>query len=420
MDRAYYKELVSNIESLMKSGELQGRALYLFGHCDATLTMADELMQRGLIPSAILDNNSNKLDIVYEGIKVICPEEICSRLCDESAVLISTRFFETMKAQLIDLGYSGKILKMVDYNTFSEYSLSDETIAEKRIRAERGKVLLDDLKRGNKGKYIVFCPFRALGDVYICMSYLPLFLNKRNITDAIVCVSGMGAYKTAKLFDLDSYEVKSFCQQDLDAIIQAALYYEDNDTFIAHQDRPYIINLHKALYSRCIPLEKMYCCGIFGLDYSIEPMTPNKWNEYSALSEIIPGKAVILSPYAKSVISLSDSFWEDMVRLFKDREYQIFTNVGEEEKPLQGTEPISADISEMKSVVERAGLFIGLRSGLCDVLRTAKCKKIAIFPDYNYGDTKWKAIEMYSLKEFTNIKYTGDKNTLEEVFNAIS
>ena len=57
----------------------------------------------------------------------------------------------------------------------------------------------------------------------------------------------------------------------------------------------------------------------------------------------------------------------------------------------------------MKSAVEQAGLFIGIRSGLCDVVRTAKCKKIALYPDYNYCDTKWKAIDMYAIDTFENI-----------------
>ena len=54
----------------------------------------------------------------------------------------------------------------------------------------------------------------------------------------------------------------------------------------------------------------------------------------------------------------------------------------------------------MCSVVERAGTFIGIRSGLCDILREAKAEKIALYPDYNYCDTKWKAIDMYHIDQF--------------------
>ncbi|MXP75912.1 hypothetical protein GN277_11115 [Lachnospiraceae bacterium WCA-9-b2] len=62
----------------------------------------------------------------------------------------------------------------------------------------------------------------------------------------------------------------------------------------------------------------------------------------------------------------------------------------------------------MKSVVERAGTFIGIRSGMCDVIRTAKCRKIALYPDYNYCDTKWKGIDIYEISEFENIFIKSD------------
>ena len=71
-----------------------------------------------------------------------------------------------------------------------------------------------------------------------------------------------------------------------------------------------------------------------------------------------------------------------------------------DEKPLDRTEAISPSLLEMKSVVERAGIFIGIRSGLCDILREAKAKKIALYPDYNYCDTKWKSIDIYYIDQF--------------------
>ncbi len=92
----------------------------------------------------------------------------------------------------------------------------------------------------------------------------------------------------------------------------------------------------------------------------------------------------------------------------KEQGRQVFTNVAGDEKPLRGTIPISPLICEMKSVVERAGTFIGIRSGMCDVIRTAKCRKIALYPDYNYCDTKWKGIDIYEISEFENIFIKSD------------
>ena len=43
---------------------------------------------------------------------------------------------------------------------------------------------------------------------------------------------------------------------------------------------------------------------------------------------------------------------------------------------------------------------MGIRSGLCDVIREAKAKKIALYPDYYYSDTRWRAIDIYKIEKF--------------------
>ena len=128
-----------------------------------------------------------------------------------------------------------------------------------------------------------------------------------------------------------------------------------------------------------------------------EPVEPVKWDGFKYSENVSSGKTAIISPYAKSVASLPENLWTDIVEDLKQQGYELFTNVCGDEKPLQGTKPISPRIAEMKSAVERAGLFIGIRSGMCDVIKTADCRKIALYPDYYYCDTKWKSIDMYSI-----------------------
>ena len=156
---------------------------------------------------------------------------------------------------------------------------------------------------------------------------------------------------------------------------------------------------------KCIPLEQIYCCGVFGLPADTKPVKPKaeKQRQYCGLQDICKGKAVILSPYAKSVTALPERIWQDIVQYYKDKGYQCFTNAVGNEQVLEGTLRISPAICELQSVVEYAGTFIGIRSGLCDVLKYAQCKKTVFYPDYNYSDTRWKAIDMYALKGWKNI-----------------
>lgn len=406
MERQHHGEMVIKLEELMSKGKLQNRNIYLFGHCNATEELLELLRQRGLSAAAVLDNNEAKWGNFCKGVEIVSPR---SRVWegDETAVFcIVSRAFPAMCEQLSRLGFKGTIYKLVDYNTYSEYSLTADVMERKLERVRRGIAAKNSLERKYPGVFLVLCPFSALGDIFFTMSYLPRFLAVRHIENCVLCVPGNACKQVAELFG--TYPVEVYAQKDLDELIQACIYMADGNSYIAHQDRPYVVNLHKALYIKCIPLETIYKCGVFGLPQETVPCRPTRWEDYPDLDSIVPGKAVIFAPYAKSVTTFDEAFWQPIVSDFHERGYQCFTNVAEGEKPLEGTVGISPRIAQMQSVAQRAGTFIGIRSGLCDVIRYARCRKIALYPDYNYSDTRWKAIDMYVIDGWENIAVGDD------------
>lgn len=393
-------EMARNINQLLECHRLQDRKIYVFGHCDASCELIDLLQKKGLKVLGILDNNSAKYGQRYGEVPVVPPEIVRGEGAD-CAVCIASRAYGAMAAQLKRLAYRGSVFKAADYNSFARYSLSDETRSGMRLRAERGKERLGLLEEKYPGHFMIFCPFPALGDVFMMRSYLPYFLEKRKIGVYLICVVGTPCAQVIRLFGEDSIEVLS--QRDMDETIQAALYVRSSRFFIAHQDRPYVVNLHRALYVKCIPLEMIYCCGVFGLPAYLPAFQPVNWRTYPSLMQIPRGKSVILSPYAKSVTKLPDWLWREIVEDYTQRGCTCFTNVAGDEEPLEGTVPLRPRLCELKSLVEHAGTFIGIRSGLCDVIRYAGCKKTVLYPDYNYCDTKWKAIDMYAIREMENL-----------------
>lgn len=401
MEQHYYSEMTENLDELMRKGGFQGKTIFLFGHCNATEELLELLRQRGMSVMAILDNNVEKHGRICKGVQIVLPHSKIWSQCTNAVVCIVARAYHTMKMQLRDLGFQGEIYRLVDYNSYAEYSLSENTIIRKKERLNRGILQLNHIEEKYPGHFLILCPFSALGDIFFTMSYLPHFLAARHIENCVVCVSGGACKQVAELFG--AYPVEAYAQKDLDELIQACIYTEDGNSYIAHQDRPYVVNLHRALYIKCIPLETIYKCGVFGLPRETVPCRPTRWKDYPDLESIIPGKAVIFAPYAKSVTTFDETFWQPIVADFQERGYQCFTNVAEGERPLAGTKEISPRISEMQSVVERAGTFIGIRSGLCDVIRYAGCRKIVLYPDYNYSDSKWKAIDMYAIEGWENL-----------------
>ena len=403
MEKKLYDEMVESISTIDNEINLHSKIIFLFGHCNATFELIDLLESKGIEVSGILDNSEEKQGLKYKEVPVIYPGQIGEYAGDnpasDSTVLITSRFYASMQQQLRELGYEGAIRKVIDYNTYAEYSLTEDTISRMKAREEQGEYLLKVFSQKYDRHFKVFCPFNALGDIYFMMSYWEAFAKKRDIGDTVFCVPSKALSDVIHMFG--DYSVTVYEQKELDAMIQAVIYTRDQNSFIAHQDRPYVVNLSKALYIKMIPLEQIYCCGVYGLPIGTTPTKPNANKQaYKDIDSIPEGKSVIFSPYAKSVPAIDTKVWKDAVAYYTGIGYKCYTNVIGDEKPLDGTEGISPSLLEMCSVVERAGTFIGIRSGLCDILREAKAKKIALYPDYNYCDTKWKAIDMYHIDQF--------------------
>lgn len=400
MDRQHYDEMAEKLNRLVESGLLSGRRIYLFGYCNATEELVKLLHQKDYRICAILDNNLSKQGTSYEGIAVCPPEVVLDGEQDRTIVCIAARAYAAMARQLTDMGYAGMIEKMVDYNSYAEYSLSDEALLKKRKRVDRGVKLLEKMRSRYKC-YRIYCPFAALGDVYYMMSYLPYFLERKGISGYVIVTIGGACAQIAAMFGAKQVEILT--QREMDEQIQAVLYTGDTQAFIAHHDRPYVQTVYRALYIKKLTLEEMYRCGVFGLPDASEPYLPCCLDTYPQLDMIPEGRSVILSPHAKSVTNISMCYWTRIIRHFRDKGYQVYTNVAGEEEALEGTLCLEAPLSQMQSVVERAGIFIGLRSGLCDILKSAACRKIALYPNVYYSDTRWKMAEIYHLSGWENI-----------------
>lgn len=401
MDKQHYEEMLANLEHFMKQSNLKHTQVYLFGHCNATEVLAEELLKHEVSIQAILDNNASKHGTYYRTIPIVSPSKIMEKDTSDVVVFIVARAYASMVKQLKQLGFMGEVKKLVDYNSYAEYSLSPKTIHDKYERMLRGAECLKQFRQQYKNHFFIFCPFAALGDVYYTMSYLPYFLEERNVKQAVVFTIGNACADVVRMFG--GVGSKILTQKQMDETIQAVLYLKDTKSYIPHQDRPYVIYLYKALYVKKIPFEIIYKCGVFGLSVDTQPYRPSHLKIYKKLDSIPYKHSVILSPYAKSVTTISMQCWSEIVSYYAEKGYSLYTNVTKEEEELQGTQRLEVPLNEMQSVVEHAGIFIGLRSGLCDVIRYADCEKIALYPDVFYSDTRWKMEEIYHLDGWENI-----------------
>jgi hypothetical protein len=105
------------------------------------------------------------------------------------------------------------------------------------------------------------------------------------------------------------------------------------------------------------------------------------------------------------MVKLPSAFWENVAKDHLRRDYGAYTNTTGSEPPIRGTRPLAIPISQMLSAAEYAGTFIGIRSGLCDVLYTANCRKTVVFPDCFYSTTAYKVADFFALPGWERIVY---------------
>ena len=383
------------LDKYLKSRPFSNRAILLFGHCNATEEITDSLLERGVTPAAILDNNVSKQGLSCREVPITPPKEIEKYTAENSIVFITSRHYADMKAQLQKFDYKGEIVQVVQYNSFAEYSLSNETVARKKERMQHGAVTLTKIRSVSPTHHLVVCPNNALGDVYWAMAFLPTYCDKHEISDVTVIVVGDSCRQVATMFGIE--KIITLSETEMDEFVQAIIFTREGNCIIAHHDKPYTDNIIKYLDSHFLSFIDYYRCAVYGLSKDTQPSAPNHLTAFENKKRISKGKSIILSPHGKSVVELSNLFWETLAVEYAEQGYAVYTSTIDDESPVSGTESLFIPISQMIHAVEYAGAFIGIRNGLCDVLYTANCRKNVVFPDCYYSTTPHKIEDFFDL-----------------------
>lgn len=397
-----YKLNTETLDRLITGGHLSGKSIFAFGHCAATERMIDYLEEREICVSAIFDNNKQKDGSKYKSIPIVPPEYIQSFTTTNSIVLIATRFYEQMSSQLRQLGYDGRIEKLIDYNSPVEYSISDDAIKRKTERMLRGKKVLDTIRGQYPKEHLVICPLNAIGDVYVTMAFIPEYLKWNRHFEYVVIVNGDGCRQIAEMFGATAITLND---TEMDELVQAVIFTCEPNSIIAHHDRVYTDNTVKWLDKHKMTFEDYYKHAILGLPKTARPVEPTKLEPFHNIHNLPEGNTVIIAPYAKSVVGIPTEFWQEMIFRYKLKGYCVATSVNGDETPLDNTIALSFPLNQAVSAVEFAGVFIGIRSGLCDIIRNSNCDKTVIFPDRYYSTTQLKLIEFWGLPKWKQIQY---------------
>jgi hypothetical protein len=224
--------------------------------------------------------------------------------------------------------------------------------------------------------------------MYLIGLYLRQYLEKERIGRYVLIVVNKGCYRTAKLFRMEN--VLQVSKTAMFLLKKASMALGGrlaplrllNDSFV------YTNGLWLARGLRGLNFAQMFKACVFRLDGGAAPEFPPKPADSQAAGGFLrerglqEGRTVILAPYATTLFnSVPMPVWERLAARLLAMGYSVCTNSsGAGEPAVAGTQAAFFPIGRVAEIAERAGWFIGVRSGLCDIVSGAACVKIILYP----------------------------------------
>lgn len=402
---------VRNAIDDLSGRDLLKKKIVLFGAGNNSKVVLYELKYRGYDIYAIIDNNLERKGVDFMGYPVQYAPEFLKNNSNDIIYLVLSIYFSEIKKQLeakmlvenIDFFSLVDIepRKVEDYNFFQEEidELDQGYIIYKRIVEYYGEE-----------KEFWINPAASLGDVYLMSFYFNSLKSKNNVVlifgsrvlSNMAYGLGMGnsiyieldyvrkLVKFAQVFGFEKVNIKLLHTGFVHFRLWSRMLTLTNKTWMEH-------------YQELFDLPRDTSLRITKLEYSQDSI-----NQIFHKTGLEKGKTVILSPYANTMKEMPLLFWTMLTNKLKKRGYCVCTNIGNKsEIPIKGTIPVFIEIKDFCKFVEDAGVFIGIRSGLCDVLYECNAMRIILYSQ--------EIFDLISVYDFYSLKKMGAKGKLEEI-----
>jgi hypothetical protein len=422
--------LQKKINRLIRRGVLRGKKIVLFGASVFSREIKNCLTQHGFAISGVVDNDKRKIGTECMGIRVERPETALLPYNDSIVVLIlSGGFYREMVYQLARLGYTiNKQVFVLNFKTDESLPVMVYELA----RAVRGFVTYRRLTGDSSGHRVVFiAPYTGTGDVYLAGLFFPAYLRKNRITDYVFVVVSGACRKVAEMFDIGNIVVLK--PTVTDDIINCRRFLRTKWPLVVLNDG-WLWELTQWLRGyKGLNFAKVFRYFVFGFDDSARPEPPSCGDYSTEVDELLQkngllkGKTVVLSPYSNTLFDLPDDVWRRIVEHCHASGYTVCTNCAGTEKPVSGTPAVFFPLNQAIAFLDAAGYFIGVRSGMCDIISASSCKKAILYEKdgffYQCSPYEYFSLEKMELcNDALEIEWRSDlkDECLREIFGAIN
>ena len=376
---------------------------------------------------AVIDNNEEMDGTTLDGIPVYQTEAFLKAGVHENfKFIVGTRSYKAICEQLNYYGYK------LNQNVFAIYWREDYDLPTPFSKIltqymELGKQQYERLRKCYPSEKFYLCPYPGTGDAFLVGMYLRTMREQHHETDDyVVLVASHSCRKILLLFNIDAVVMNQDQAEKL-LYFSKIMGFEKLNVKVLNDGyrllRSEFLRGYKGL-----DFHSLFQKSVFAVTNRLPFPQVQQENSDELFSNygLVKGQTVVLSPYANTVLPVAGEVWEEVVRILKKKNYTVCTNVAtEKEAAVKGTVGVFIPYSKILDFLNKAGGFIGLRSGLCDIIAGAKTKKIIIYPTgktfdrttaYNYFSLKKMFPESENIKEL-EITPDGQNDLFREVID---
>ena len=250
----------------------------------------------------------------------------------------------------------------------------------------------------NKCDEILIVGQPAMGDVLISCTYVPYYLNKCDKNVLVIC-------NKKQTFVLDKLGISQYLGVDEKQLELLRYGYAKNpllSRFFSCLLKNNKIRILDATYFMktwiCYKIPSLSLIDAIryaSLDLTQEATLsyPHVEVKYRANELNYDDNSVIINPYSKSA-QIPISFFEELTQKLQKLGYTVYCNIVGDQKPIQGSIPLSCTVDEF--CIHSASVFaiISIRTGLLDYCLSYSRHVIAIYDTplnvYSYSLKHWK------------------------------
>jgi len=423
---AFQRFFLEKILSLKESGYFICKEIAIIGCWGMVKDVIDMLTSINLDVDHILDNDKKKQGFSRCGITVKSVECLASDDFDKIVILVITPiYWKEISIQLNHLGLKeNRNYFVINYNEDAVNEKTDYSVIfgntgwlKQKKWIEAGFQYYSELvcKYPNLPIWLMHQP--SIGDLHIFSLFLPYKMGVDSISkcECVLVVTKNSVKRYAEAIGYKYIELISLDRAVRELLtliritggelkIKNAVFHGTTHFFeplMWHSQLNFLDSFTKFVFNFKNEYNPIY----FDL-----PRRKNIVDDLFKKHSLIPGKTVLISPYAGMFkAEISQEQWAFLVESLFKKGYSVCTNcAGPNEPPLNNTSAPFIELQDCVEFVETAGYFIGIRSGFCDAISNAKCMKIVVC------DTSCH----HTLPEFFSFKSMGIGKDIIELYNS--